>query len=429
MEAYAQHYRYIGFYGGRGSAKSYTAHKMGAIEGYAKPMRILCVREFQNSLKESSFAQVETCIRSEPWLESHYSIGESYIRGENGTEFLFAGLSRNAQSIKSMVDVDLVIIEEAEQISQKSIDLLIPTIRKAGSKLVFVWNRELRGSPIDNLLINNPPDNSCVIELNWRDNPWFSPELEAERLHHKKHYPVTYNHVWEGGYMESSETNPFLSYTIGPKAYTNGDKYDPSLMHRVISIDCSQCVGADYFVIKEQGRDYDGDTHLIDMYMTNDAPLTDRLAKVREFVERRRPDFLVVERNTDSITFIKVLDMYLKECGVFIRITEPTAASRGKKETYIVNWLQPLFDAGAYYCNVSTILDTIHSQMYDFNVNQTDNLDDNLDTMASGVRYLVTPDRPKKDYTVNNMNLPANVQNKLQDALTGRKRNKAQNFT
>ena len=429
IPAYSQHYRYIGLYGGRGSAKSYTAHKMAAIAGYAEPKRILCAREFQNSLKESSFAQVEVCINSEPWLASHYSVGESYIRGANGTEFLFAGLSRNPQSIKSMVDIDIVIVEEAEQVSQQSIDLLIPTIRKAGSTLVFVWNRGMRGSPIDNLLINHPPDDACVIEMNWRDNPWFSDELEAERQHHKKHYPVTYNHVWEGGYMESSETNPFLSYTIGPKTYTGKDVYDPELMHRVISIDVSQCTGADYFVMCEQGRDYQGDTHLIDMYRTNDAPLTDRLEKVAQWIRRRRPNFLVVERNTDSITFIDVLTLYLQSEDLRIKINDPTAASRGKKEDYIVNWLQPMFNDNVYFCNKSTLCDTIHSKMYAFSVDRTDNEDDELDTMASGVRYLVTPERPKLEPTVNNMKLTSDVQKKLQRALSGKRAPMRKDFT
>ncbi len=97
--------KYRATYGGRGSAKSFTAALMAAIWGYAAPMRVLCVREFQASIPESFHAELKAAIASQPWLEAHYDVGRDYLRGANGTEFIFRGLRRNEQSIKSLAKV------------------------------------------------------------------------------------------------------------------------------------------------------------------------------------------------------------------------------------------------------------------------------------------------------------------------------------
>ena len=112
--------RYRGAYGGRGSGKSFGFALMTAIRGYAEPLRILCARELQNSLKDSVHAEVAAAIRSYPWLAEHYEIGESYIRGKNGTEYLFKGLRLNYQQIKSTSGVDICWVEEAETVSEQS---------------------------------------------------------------------------------------------------------------------------------------------------------------------------------------------------------------------------------------------------------------------------------------------------------------------
>src|SRR5690606_7544113 len=104
--------RYRALHGGRGSAKSFSAAKMAAIWGYAEPLRILCAREFQASIAESFHAELKAAIASEPWLEAAYDVGKDYLRGFNGTEFIFRGLRRNTQSIKSLAKVDLTIVEE-----------------------------------------------------------------------------------------------------------------------------------------------------------------------------------------------------------------------------------------------------------------------------------------------------------------------------
>lgn len=89
-------------YGGRGSGKSFNFAKMAAVWGYAEPLRVLCTREFQASIKESFHAELKAAIASEPWLEAHYDVSIDYLRGSNGTEFIFRGLRHGVSSIKSL---------------------------------------------------------------------------------------------------------------------------------------------------------------------------------------------------------------------------------------------------------------------------------------------------------------------------------------
>jgi len=102
--------RYRAAWGGRGSGKSFGFAKMAAVFGLAEPLRVLCTRDLQVSIKESMHAELRRAIASEPWLEAHYEVGESFIRGANGTEFMFRGLRHNISSIKSMAAIDLCIM-------------------------------------------------------------------------------------------------------------------------------------------------------------------------------------------------------------------------------------------------------------------------------------------------------------------------------
>src|SRR6056297_3152209 len=113
---------------------------MAAVWGYAEPLRILCTREFQASIKESFHAELKATIHSIPWLTANYDVGADYLRGKNGTEFIFRGLRRSMQSIKSMAQIDLCIVEEAEDVPEHSWRDLIPTVRADRSEIWCIWN-------------------------------------------------------------------------------------------------------------------------------------------------------------------------------------------------------------------------------------------------------------------------------------------------
>ena len=212
-------YRYRVLRGGRGSGKSFSVAKMSAIWGAVKSIRILCTREFQNSIKQSFYAEVVNAINSEPWLQSVYEVGRDYIRHKtNGTEYLFAGLRHNIESIKSMAQIDLCIVEEAEQVPHTSWQALIPTIRAPGSEIIIIYNPKRRDSWVARQFDGDKlPPRTKVVTVNHDGNPWFSRELEEQRLHDMETLdPALYRHIWEGAYYEQSNAQVFAGrYEIG----------------------------------------------------------------------------------------------------------------------------------------------------------------------------------------------------------------------
>lgn len=195
-----------GAYGGRGSAKSRSFAKMAAVMGirYAQAGEsgvVVCGREFQNSLDDSSMAEVKAAIESEPWLAASYDVGEKYIRTADGRiEFVFVGLRRNIESVKSTSRIRLLWVDEAEPVSETAWQKAIPTVREDGSEIWITWNPERRASPTNQRFRINPPANSKFAEVNWRDNPWFPQVLEQIRLEDKEKRPEQYGHIWEGDY-------------------------------------------------------------------------------------------------------------------------------------------------------------------------------------------------------------------------------------
>lgn len=198
--------RYRGAYGGRGSGKSFSFALMAATWGYAEPLRVLCTRELQVSIKESFHAELKAAIASQPWLAAHYDVGIDYLRGTNGTEFIFRGLRHNIGSIKSMAKIDLCIVEEAEDVPEQSWVDLEPTIRAPKSEIWVIWNPRIDGSPVDKRFVKNPPPRSSVVKLNYADNPRFPMVLEEQRQHARLTLdPGIYAHIWEGAYWAASD--------------------------------------------------------------------------------------------------------------------------------------------------------------------------------------------------------------------------------
>jgi len=215
--------RVRGAYGGRGSAKTRTFAKMTAIRAYAfsKAGRegiILCGRQFMNSLADSSMEEIKAAIRSEPWLAEHFDIGEKYIRTRDGrVSYSFAGLDRNIASVKSTARILLAWIDEAEPVVEAAWQVLIPTIREEGSELWVTWNPELEGSDTDKRFRGSQPDDVKIVEINWRDNPWFPEVLERERQVDKLKRPDSYGHIWDGEYVSVVEGAYYAQHLTAAK--------------------------------------------------------------------------------------------------------------------------------------------------------------------------------------------------------------------
>lgn len=190
--------RYKVAYGGRGSAKSWSFARALLVQGRTKKLRILCTREVQKSIKDSVHKLLSDQIQA-MGMGDFYEVIETAIRGKNGTEFAFAGLaSHTVESIKSFEGVDRVWVEEAQVVSKRSWDVLIPTIRKEGSEIWVSYNPDLDTDETHQRFAINPPPDAIVAKVNWNDNPWFPEVLEKERQHCKLTNPKDYENIWEG---------------------------------------------------------------------------------------------------------------------------------------------------------------------------------------------------------------------------------------
>ena len=189
--------RYKVLYGGRGGAKSWGVARALLILAAKDPLRILCAREFQTSLKDSVHKLLCDQVVA-LGLDSFYDITQATIRGKNGSEFNFVGLKNNVANVKSYEGVDICWVEEAQTVSRLSWNTLIPTIRKEKSEIWITFNPELETDETYQRFVLNPPENSIVQKINWSDNPWFPETLRIEKDSLKARDMAAYNVVWEG---------------------------------------------------------------------------------------------------------------------------------------------------------------------------------------------------------------------------------------
>ena len=190
-------HRYKILYGGRGSGKSWGVARVLLAIGRRKKVRVLCAREFQNSISDSVHALLADQIKS-LGLEDFYEVQNTAIYGKNGTEFLFAGLKHNITKIKSFEGVDICWVEEAQTTSKSSWDVLIPTIRKEGSEIWVTFNPELDTDETYKRFVVLPPSNAMTVKSNYSDNPWFPSVLRDEMEDLKARDMDAYLNVWEG---------------------------------------------------------------------------------------------------------------------------------------------------------------------------------------------------------------------------------------
>ncbi len=181
---------------------------MSAVRGYiwAKAGRegiLLCARQFMNSLDDSSLEEIKAAIRSEPWLEEFYEVGEKYVRTRDGrVSYKFAGLDRSIESIKSKSRILLCWVDEAEPVTDEAWTTLIPTLREDGCELWVTWNPKSKRSATHKRFRENTDPRYKFAEVNWRDNPRFPPVLERQRERDLAQRPEQYDHIWEGGFAD-----------------------------------------------------------------------------------------------------------------------------------------------------------------------------------------------------------------------------------
>ncbi len=211
--------RYKVIHGGRGSTKSWSVARALLLKGIDQPLRILCARETQKSIDASVHQLLRDQIEK-LGLGSKYTVLRDEIVGRNGTKFIFTGLSDlTVDSIKSFEGIDIVWVEEGQVITERSWKILIPTIRKESleadlsdyervcqgmserlkkSEIWVTFNPDLDTDPTYVRFVKTPAPGSVVVEMNWRDNPWWNDTMEAERQDCLMRFPRDYDNVWEG---------------------------------------------------------------------------------------------------------------------------------------------------------------------------------------------------------------------------------------
>lgn len=206
-ELFNPQYRDYAYHGGRGGAKSHSIAGALVIQAAANPMRIVCAREIQESLKDSVKQLIEDKI-SDYGLEDHFEVLRDETRAKNGGRFVYKGMWRNPDALKSLEGADVFWGEEANRFSGRSIRLIRPTMRKPGSRMIWSWNPEFDHDPIDKLFRGpaGPPPNSLVREVSWRDNPFFKgTPLQAEMEHDYRVNASMAEHVWGGAYVQAMD--------------------------------------------------------------------------------------------------------------------------------------------------------------------------------------------------------------------------------
>lgn len=232
-----------GAWGGRGSGKTRTFAKMTAVRAYMWDMEgregmILCARQFMNSLEDSSLEEIKAAIRSEPWLEAHFEIGEKYIRTKSGRiSYAFVGLARNLNSIKSKARILLAWVDEAEPVTEEAWVKLIPTLREEDSELWLTWNKERKLSATNKRFGSNDNDSRTkIVEINWKDNPWFPDILDRVRLKDQRERPEQYGHIWEGEYLSVVEGAYYARQIIAAKLAKQMGRINPDPLMTLFAV-------------------------------------------------------------------------------------------------------------------------------------------------------------------------------------------------
>jgi phage terminase large subunit len=284
-----------GAWGGRGSAKTRTFAKMVAVKGYifgnaGIPGLLVCGRQFMNSLADSSLEECKRAIEEEPFLAAYYEIGENYIKSRDGRiTFVFVGLDRNIASIKSKGRVLILWVDEAEPVVDEAWTTVIPTLREEGeewnAELWVTWNPKRKGSATDKRFRGEAANDPRIkiVEMNWRDNPWFPAKLERDRQRDLKDRPDQVAHIWEGDYVSVIEGAYFARDLLLAKQQGRIGNVgaDPNLTLRVFCDLGGTGARADAFsmwVEQFVGREI----RVLDHYTAQGQPLSTHLAWLRE---------------------------------------------------------------------------------------------------------------------------------------------------
>jgi hypothetical protein len=248
--------RYKGAYGGRGSGKSHHFAEALVEQATLRPgLRAVCLREVQKDLKHSAKLLIEDKIKTFG-LGKQFNVRTDHIGTPGGGTIIFQGMvDHTAESVKSLEGFDIAWIEEAQSLSQRSLDLLRPTIRKPGSEIWASWNPRYKSDPIDIFLRANPPDGAVVVRANYADNPWMPDVLTADRLHDLGSMdPEKYANIWLGAY-ETVGDQQFIPAGLVERAMALEEMIQNRHDELILGVDVARYGNDETVIAYRRGRD------------------------------------------------------------------------------------------------------------------------------------------------------------------------------
>lgn len=296
-------WREAAVYGGRYSLKSHTVARYLIIQARLNKIRIACFREFQNSISESSHQLLADLIKQYE-LRDFEVTNNSIINRITGSDFLFKGLWNNEQSIKSIEGIDIAWVEEAQTVTKESLEVLTPTVRKDGSKIIYTYNRLLQNDPVHERLVIEGRPNTLIINVNYdiADKYGWLPDVIREEIEDDKlKRPVLYRQKWLG--------EPYIS---------PNDLLKEESLVKCLSSDINEqadriIIGLDtghdlyYTLMNKQGAFYYG--HCVSPQEKNE-PNYDPYDEIERLLARYERSILVADQGGDLIGVRKLQQKY-----------------------------------------------------------------------------------------------------------------------
>ncbi|MER3384896.1 PBSX family phage terminase large subunit [Pectobacterium aroidearum] len=185
-------------YGGRTSSKSWDAAGIAIFLADNYPLRFLCTRQIQNKIEESVYALLRIQINRFGLRHRFRVMDNKIINRHTGAEFIFYGLWRHTEEIKSLEGVDILWNEEAHAMTEAQWEILEPTIRKEGSECWFIFNPRLVTDFVWRNFVVDPPKNTLVRKINYDENPFLSDTIKTVIEAAKARDPEAFDHVYLG---------------------------------------------------------------------------------------------------------------------------------------------------------------------------------------------------------------------------------------
>lgn len=310
-------WREAAVHGGRSSLKSHTVARVLLIRARAEKTRILCARELQNSIADSSHQLLKDLIGLYKLNDFHVT-NNAIVNKINGSDFLFKGLHGNEQSVKSTEGIDIAWVEEAQTVSNSSIEILTPTVRKPGSQIIYTYNRLEEEDAIHKRLIIEGRPNTLEIKADYDvalKYGWMPDVLRIEMEDDREKRPDLYKHKWRGEPLALMASRIYSGWAVIDEI-----PHEARLVRRALDFGYSQDEAAIVDIYKYNGG-YILDEILYQKYQDNND--------LADFIELQEEQCLVIADSSEPKSIAEIEKRDIKIVGA-IKRKEKT----GEKKTY-----------------------------------------------------------------------------------------------